>query len=149
MGKGNRNNNNKGKGSDDSYMKSVLEKSEYKGEIVNWVKNGLNETAVKFASEFAKAMVKQEATTTQFRNFYGQLLVIKQKGYSSETKNQFLLLKPRLAYAVARNNKKQKPFYDLVVEMMDNVKEEDTKTFQNFFSIVESILAYFKFHKTF
>ena len=56
----------------------------------------------------------------------------------------FVLLKPKLAYAVGRadRNSKIKDFYLTISNLMDLVKDE--KTFKNFIQVFEAIVAYHK-----
>ena len=80
-------------------------------------------------------------TTSQLRKFFGEVKRQQMEGYNETA---FVLLKPKLAYAVGRadKNSKIKDFYLTVAKLMDLVKDE--KTFKNFIQVFEAIVAYHK-----
>lgn len=89
-------------------------------------------------------------TTSQIRIAFGEMRKIQMNTYL-EYKTDFLLLKPKLAYAVKRHDKKGlTEFYKLFEMAYDSVNtkndQEGSKHFENFMQIMEAILAYHKFH---
>lgn len=91
--------------------------------------------------------------TNQIRNFFSAVLAIKN---NIETMDEFnfelirtdlLLLKPKVAYAAGRKNE-VKPFKDFIDELIDAVinSQDKKKAMDNFFNIIEGIVAYHKFY---
>jgi CRISPR-associated protein Csm2 len=80
-------------------------------------------------------------TTNQIRKFFGEVKRQQMKGYSEP---DFVLLKPKLAYAVGRTKGKSKitDFYEVMSIAIDEVKSE--AHFKNFIKIFEAIVAYHK-----
>ncbi len=118
--------------------------------IAEWVKNGITEESVKKANEIGEMLATNKLTTSQIRNIFGEMRRIQMKGYKNE-KASFLMLKPKLAYAVKRNdNKGTRSFYSLFCDGFDAIdkKNDDNgeKQFNNFMQILEAILAYHKYH---
>ncbi len=126
--------------------------------IQNWVQNGIDSNAVTKASEWGKILATPNdkrgnpdgLTTSQIRNVFGELRRIQLNGYKNE-KTSFLLLKPKLAYAVKRHKKEGvKLFYQLFCMASDSVDKENLtigeKHFEHLMNIMEAVLAYHKFH---
>jgi CRISPR-associated protein Csm2 len=86
-------------------------------------------------------ILKAKLTTNQLRKFFGEVKRQQMQGYNEA---DFVLLKPKLAYAVGRNDKnaKIKDFYDVISDAIDKVKSEEH--FKNFIKIFEAIVAYHK-----
>lgn len=80
-------------------------------------------------------------TSNQLRKFFGEVKRQQMQGYN---KTDFVMLKPKLAYAVGRADKssKIKDFYLVMSDAIDKVSDE--KSFRNFISIFEAIVAYHK-----
>lgn len=87
-------------------------------------------------------VVREKLTTNQLRKFFGEVKRQQMKGYNE---TDFILLKPKLAYAVGRANGKNpkiKDFYKVISNAIDYVHDE--KSFRNFIKIFEAIVAYHK-----
>lgn len=87
-------------------------------------------------------------TTSQLRKFFGEVKKQQMNGYDE---TEFILLKPKLAYAVGRAkdpNAKINDFYHVISKAIDCVKaetrEESEKRFHNFIKVFEAIVAYHK-----
>lgn len=90
-------------------------------------------------------------TTSQLRRFFGEVKRLQMSGYNETA---LVLLKPKLAYAVARanaNSEKKIPnkieyLYKIIVEMIDTVNASPNKesSFKNFILFFEAIVAYHK-----
>lgn len=80
-------------------------------------------------------------TTSQLRKFFGEVKRQQMVGYKE---TDFILLKPKLAYAVGRaeKNSKIRDFYEVMAAAIDLVSNQDE--FQNFIKIFEAIVAYHK-----
>jgi len=119
-------------------------------DIKEWIRNGITEEAVKKADEIGEKLARNGLTTSQIRNVFGEMRRIQMRGYKNE-KSSFLLLKPKLAYAVKRhNNTGIKEFYNVFTDGYNAIdkKNDDAgqKHFENFMQLLEAILAYHKYH---
>ncbi len=118
--------------------------------IFEWVKNGITEKTVEEADRIGKFLANNKLTTSQIRNIFGEMRRIQMRGYEKE-KSAFLLLKPKLAYAVKRNdNEGIKEFYRIFCDGFDAVDkmndEKGKEHFNNFMQILEAILAFHKYY---
>lgn len=121
----------------------------YQDRLGNFSKtiNQLNEDEKKRVVNSNKS---DSLTTSQIRIVFGEMRKIQMNTYLNGKPN-FLMLKPKLAYAVKRHDKKglhefYKIFgwaYDSVNTQNDNVGKSH---FENFIQLMEAILAYHKFH---
>lgn len=124
------------------------------------IKNTVTDVSVKFAEDFGKYLGKTESrmvinnqgkrreetieklTTNQLRKFFGEVKRQQMRGYNS---TDFILLKPKLAYAVGRAKSKDAKivdFYKVISDAIDKVENE--AHFKNFIKIFEAIVAYHK-----
>ena len=112
----------------------------------NWL-NKIEPETIDWAKKFGSTLANQingkrdtELTTSQLRKFFGEVKRQQIKGYKED---DFILLKPKLAYAVAKKNKKEariNEFYEVFSKIMNEVKTE--KEFKNFIKILEAVVAY-------
>lgn len=111
------------------------------------IKEKVSEVAVKFAKDFGIYLGRgdNKLTTNQLRKFFGEVKRQQMQGYD---KTDFILLKPKLAYAVGRaknvrgQSPKIKDFYEVISNAIDLVQNESH--FKNFIKIFEAIVAYHK-----
>lgn len=120
------------------------------------IKDKVTEVSVNFAERFGKYLGKDEKvplqngkeekieklTTNQLRKFFGEVKRQQMTGYDPTS---FILLKPKLAYAVGRTKGKKSKisdFYLVLSDMIDKVKCDND--FKNFIKIFEAIVAYHK-----
>ena len=103
---------------------------------------------VAFAEEFGNYLGmgdrREKMTTSQLRKFFGEVKRQQMNGYNP---TDFILLKPKLAYAVGRaqQNKtglKIADFYNVMSKAIDLV--ETKEQFENFIKVFEAIVAYHK-----
>lgn len=127
---------------------------------ISEIKNEITSATVEFAEDFGKYLgttdIKDSVnpknnkrisnkytmlTTSQLRKFFGEVKRQEMVGYHA---TDFILLKPKLAYAVGRSDKnsKIKDFYEVLSEMIDQVSNE--QEFRRFIKIFEAIVAYHK-----
>lgn len=111
----------------------------------------ITEKTVSFAKRFGEYLgrddkspngsIEGKLTTNQLRKFFGEIKRQQLQGYDESC---FVMLKPKLAYAVGRANEsnKIKDFYKVIAEAMGHVHNE--KQFKNFVQIFEAIVAYHK-----
>lgn len=122
----------------------------------NEITDKITNKTVEFAKDFGSYLGKDEfgdfhnpkkvtstkLTTSQLRKFFGEVKRQQMQGYNE---TDFVLLKPKLAYAVGRatgNNPKIKDFYAVISNAIDLVKDETH--FKNFIKFFEAIVAYHK-----
>ncbi len=124
--------------------------SEFKERISDKeIKEEVTVKTVKFAEDFGRYLAQKEGgeplTTSQLRKFFGEVKHQQMKGY---IESEFVMLKPKLAYAVgrAKKNSKIKDFYDVMSDAIDKVTQssDKKKAFKNFISVFEAIVAYHK-----
>ncbi len=111
---------------------------------------------VSFAERFGTYLAqKKEAamplTTSQLRKFFGEVKRQQMIGYDD---TEFVMLKPKLAYAVGRakqNGKRNvyqkiEDFYYVMADAIDNVVKsaDKAKAFNNFITAFEAVVAYHK-----
>ncbi len=128
-------------------------------EAPKWVASGLVPEAVMYAEEFGKWLAGQETstgrlrkddklTTTQFRNIFSEVVRIRLQDFNEKNEKALLLLKPRMAYNMARQNKKGGQTLNEVMQpAMDAVfkgesREDKQNRFNHFADLFEAILAY-------
>lgn len=130
----------------------------------NWViEDKLSNDAVEFTRIFGKYLADLEyndkwkkvgagrnaLTTSQLRNFFGEIRRIQMKGFHRHT-SDFYMLKPKLAYATARvlkdkRNNRIKDFSEVLTILINKVVEtEKPAHFQNFVKFLEATVAYHK-----
>ncbi|MFK7905014.1 MAG: type III-A CRISPR-associated protein Csm2 [Chitinophagales bacterium] len=124
-----------------------------------WITEGITEDAVDFAEKLGEHLTdssrgfsgRDAMTTSQIRNFFGEVKRIQQKDIANE-KSAFILLRPKLAYAVARATQRNSRnritvFKEIIDKAHKAVNIEGTeadKRFQSFVDFLEAILAYHK-----
>jgi CRISPR-associated protein Csm2 len=80
-------------------------------------------------------------TTSQIRNVYGHVKRMQMRGFDP---NEFVLLKPKLAYAAARANTAGATLLkDVLSQAVDEVGSDEAN-FERFVDFFEAILAYHK-----
>ncbi|MCQ2211693.1 MAG: type III-A CRISPR-associated protein Csm2 [Paludibacteraceae bacterium] len=95
-----------------------------------------------FSKNGKTVSAKNHLTTNQLRKFFGE---VKRQQMSGYNETDFVLLKPKLAYAVGRAKEKDakiKDFYFVIADAIDKVRTE--RDFKNFIKIFEAIVAYHK-----
>lgn len=121
----------------------------------NWIKEEFNEQTIQFAMVKGKNFANngKGLTTSQIRSFFGELRRIQLNGFEEEY-SSFLLLEPKLAYAVKRRTNKQgkkeleefyKDFKDFKNAIELNEKTKRKKQFENLVKLIEAIIAYHKY----
>ena len=107
-----------------------------------WIKNGASRKMVDFAEKAGKYMAQNGLTSSQIRNFYGEIKRIQMGEFKNE-RPSFCLLKPKVAYAVSRQKNKGILFFQKAfVEAWGHV--ETASDFENFCALMEAMLAYHK-----
>lgn len=114
-----------------------------------WIEKKIDEKAILFADQFGDELNRGGFTTSQIRNYFGEVKRIQMKGLK-DNESDFLLLKPKLAYAAKRASKPGAIAFQKVMneahEAVASDKPEANKRFKNFCDFLEAILAYHKAH---
>ena len=120
------------------------------------IQEKVTDVTVQFAEKFGNYLAEKEdqaepLTTSQLRKFFGEVKRQQMTGYDD---TEFVMLKPKLAYAVGRakqNGKKDKhqkieDFYTVMADAIDKVEAstDKPKAFKNFITTFEAIVAYHK-----
>lgn len=127
-------------------------------QIVAWVDGGITKEAVEFAELFGRdlARMREALTTAQIRNVFGEVRRIQMNNQKALRKPELfneariLLLRPKLAYAAKRANKKgATELADVLSEGLKavaagNSRDAIIKRFDNFANFFEAVLAYHK-----
>ena len=92
------------------------------------------------AAETLGKKLAGDLKTSQIRKVYGAVKKIQMS--SKFQRNELVMLKPKLAYAAARNRAVE-PLKDALVQAIDRVGE-DPDRFKNFVDFFEAVLAYHK-----
>lgn len=115
----------------------------------------LIQAAEKKAKELTNEKSKKDRIrTNQIRNFYTDVIVIKQeyiknnKKWNNEIEKRIQRLKPALAYAAGRQ-KVVVPFKEFIEPEIDALlnSSDKEKALENFFLLIESFIAYHKFYE--
>lgn len=133
----------------------------------DWFRNGILPESVDYADKFAQHLVKEEKvlgtgtfvilplTTSQLRKFFGAVKNIQLNvTINGFCESDFIMLKPKLAYAVGRVRQKNskckerriEDFAEVISASIDTVVKSPDKdeAFKNFIKFFEAIVAYHK-----
>jgi CRISPR-associated protein Csm2 len=115
-------------------------KDDYKSQ---WITSSADSTLVDYAEKAGRFMAKKGLTNSKIRSIYGEIKRIQMSEFEKE-KSAFILLKPKVAYALGRdaNNEGLKLFKEIFD--LSSTDVTDQKSYQNFCNFMEAILAYHK-----
>lgn len=118
----------------------------------DWIAKRIDREGIKYSEDFGQFLVSNSLTTSQIRNIFGEVKRIQMSGITKpENQTAFLLLKPKMAYAVKRDGKRgleeltkvlNKAFDTVDTDTSD--KEQLEKQYKNFVDFFEALLAYHK-----
>jgi len=108
-----------------------------------WITSSADNALVDYAEKAGKFMAKRGLTNSKIRSIYGEIKRIQMSEFEKE-KSAFILLKPKVAYALGRdvNNDGLKLFKEIFDLSSTDVTNQ--KSYQNFCNFMEAILAYHK-----
>ena len=124
------------------YREDILRPS--KGDYQSqWITSSADSALVDYAEKAGKFMAKRGLTNSKIRSIYGEIKRIQMSEFEKE-KSAFILLKPKVAYALGRdaNNDGLKLFKEIFDLSSTDVTNQ--KSYQNFCNFMEAILAYHK-----
>lgn len=108
-----------------------------------WIEKEADAKLPAFAEKMGRFMAENGLTNSKIRSIYGEIKRI-QIGTFENEKASFYLLKPKVAYAVGRDNKNEGLLTFQAVFDKASVSVTDQKTYQNFCNLIEAVLAYHK-----
>ena len=112
---------------------------------VEWIKEQLDRPAIDFAQKLGRQLKEDKLTTTQIRNFFGEVKRILSRGFGQE-KAAFLLLLPKLHYAAKRADSTGAYLFRDVFDKAHRAIEPDTdegaEQYERFVQFLEATLAY-------
>ncbi len=134
------------------HQKDQFDLKEFNQNITSWIQEEFAPSTIEFAENFGEYLVRNRLTTSQIRNIYGEIKRIEAKVTSNdfgEVYKDFLLLKPKLAYAAKRAGTRGIEDFKKVMDaahsaVIDLSKEKRVRGFRNFTDLFEAILAYHK-----
>ena len=119
-----------------------------------WIQNGFENETIKYAEELGELLVKNRLTTSQIRNIFSEVKRIAsavKRSSINDHKKDFLMLRPKLAYAAKRAGgrgieelRKVLDAAHIAATEKMNDPEQGKKAFENFVDFFEAILAYHK-----
>lgn len=118
----------------------------------NEIETKITEKTIQFAEKFGEYLAKDpnKMTTNQLRKFFGEVKRLQMIGYE-KGQTDFILLQPKLAYAVGRAVKGGKnridgyKINDFCKVISDGIcRVKNAEQFRNFIKIFEAIVAYHK-----
>lgn len=144
----NRNSSGK-KNSEKEEFKNSKEFKTFKENGTGWIQDKFTPETIDFCEAFGEYLKEGRLTTSQIRNIYGEVKRIEAKGDFAAAYHDFLLLKPKIAYAAQRAGTRGimdlKTVLDLAHTAVTSVdKEKQQKAFKNFTDLFEATLAYHK-----
>lgn len=108
-----------------------------------WIKSGATPEMVEFAEKAGKFMANNKLTNSKIRSIYGEIKRI-QMGEFEKEKSSFYLLKPKVAYALGRDEHNDGlKLFKLIFDRC-STDVTDHQTYLNFCNLIEAILAYHK-----
>jgi CRISPR-associated protein Csm2 len=143
-----------------SYQKKEFKDSEefkkFNDNGKDWIQNEFTSETIAFCEAFGKALVEGRLTTSQIRNIYGEIKRIEAKENFEDSYQDFLLLRPKIAYAAKRAGTRGITDLRTVMELAHTAvteaeegeykegKSYKSKAFKNFSNFFEAVLAYHK-----
>ena len=115
-------------------------KAEYQS---RWIISSADTALVDYAEKAGKFMAKKGLTNSKIRSIYGEIKRIQMSEFEKE-KSSFVLLKPKVAYALGRDEKNEGLILFKEIFDLSSTNVTDQKSFQNFCNFMEAILAYHK-----
>ncbi len=123
-----------------SWVKKEFNNAGYQRE---WITVGADSAFVNFAEQLGKYMANNKLTNSKIRSIYGEIKRIQMAEFEKE-KSSFFLLKPKVAYALGRDDKNLGLQMFKLLFDTSSTDVKDSKTYQNFCNLIEAVLAYHK-----
>ena len=114
-----------------------------------WIAGEFTPETICFAERFGGFLARNRMTTSQIRNIYGEVMRISAREFQDVYKD-FLLLKPKIAYAAQRSGTRGIEEFKKVMDLAHEAVTEATDmagkeaAFRNFKDFFEAVLAYHK-----
>ena len=111
-----------------------------------WIIGEFTPETISFAERFGGFLARNRMTTSQIRNIYGEVMRISAREFQ-EVYKDFLLLKPKIAYAAQRSGTRGIEEFNKVMDQAHEAvtdAAEQKIAFRNFKDFFEAVLAYHK-----
>jgi CRISPR-associated protein Csm2 len=108
-----------------------------------WITKEADGKLVEYAENSGQFMAKNKLTNSKIRSIYGEIKRI-QMGKFEKEKSAFILLKPKVAYALGRDEHNEGLKLFKLIFDCSSQDVVDQKSFINFCNFMEAILAYHK-----
>jgi CRISPR-associated protein Csm2 len=118
--------------------KQIFDKANYQS---SWITNEADSNLVDFAEKMGIYMANNGLTNSKIRSIYGEIKRI-QMGEFEKEKASFFLLRPKVAYALGRDDKNKGLLLFKIIFDACSKDVSNQKTYQNFCNLLEAILAY-------
>ncbi|MCB0644287.1 MAG: type III-A CRISPR-associated protein Csm2 [Phaeodactylibacter sp.] len=123
-----------------------------KDEVRRWIQDGFEDETINYTDAFGKFLVGARLTTSQIRNIFGEVKRLQgaTQGQAdlSAVRKDFLMLRPKLAYAAKRAGSRGieslKEVMDVALKAVETTGPKAKDQFENFVDFFEAILAYHK-----
>lgn len=108
-----------------------------------WISDKADSDMIIFSDKAGRYVADNGLTSSKIRSIYGEIKRIQMGKYQEEAAS-FLLLRPKVAYALGREkSNKGLELFKLIFDEASK-KVSDQKSFNNFCNLFEAILAYHK-----
>lgn len=120
-----------------------------------WITKGIQAEAVKAAKEMGGKLAQKGVSTSQIRNFFGEIKKIQALGIDMQKgRSRLHMVGPKLAYTIGRmegNNNREKA--DAMSELLQGVEKatelivaaDSSIRFNHFVDFMEAMVAYHKY----
>jgi CRISPR-associated protein Csm2 len=115
----------------------------------DWITKEADKKLIQFAEEAGKFMAgkdrkkEDQLTNSKIRSVYGEIKRIQMGDFDKE-KSAFYLLKPKVAYALGRDERNNGLILFKRIFDLSSANVTNQKSYQNFCNFMEAILAYHK-----
>lgn len=108
-----------------------------------WISDKVDSEMIIFSDKAGRYVADNGLTSSKIRSIYGEIKRIQMGKYEDEVAS-FMLLRPKVAYAVGRDkSNKGLELFKLIFDEASKMVS-DQKSFNNFCNLFEAILAYHK-----
>lgn len=108
-----------------------------------WITDKASSAMIDYTEEVGMFMAKNGLTNSKIRSIYGEIKRIQMGSFEKE-RSSFYLLKPKVAYALGRDDKNEGLRMFKLVFDCSSKHVSDQKSYLNFCNFIEAILAYHK-----
>ena len=117
-------------------------------DVKKWITEAIDDDCISYCEHLAQDMVGNKVSSSFLRNIFGEMCRIEAGGFEKH-RTDFVLLRPRLAYACGRLIGRNDSAKEVIDELQEFYKQcakevENAQHFKNLVSIMEAIIAFRK-----